>query len=139
MLEEQPRCFLETVSLDDNLRFEALSYAWGNPNIKRPIKRENREWPVTNNLEAGLRYLRSPSEEKTLWIDALCINQESIEERNSQILLLKSICSTAAKSRSGSVNPSVKAMKLLPFSKNLAVENTLKTLDSLIRSWAMTM
>ena len=43
MLEEQPRCFLETVSLDDNPRFEALSYAWGNPNIKRPIKLENRE------------------------------------------------------------------------------------------------
>ena len=52
---------------------------------------------MTNNLEAGLRYLGSPSEEKTLWIDALCINQESIEERNSQILLMKSIYSTAAK------------------------------------------
>ena len=97
ILEEQPRCFLETVSLDENPCFEALSYAWGNPNIKRPTKLENREWPVTNNLEAGFRYLRSPFEERTLWIDVLCIIQESIEERNSQVLLMKSIYSTAAK------------------------------------------
>lgn len=80
MVEEQPRCFLETVSLDENPCFEALSYAWGNPNIKRPTKLENREWPVTNNLEAGFRYLRNLSEERTLRIDVLCIIQELIEE-----------------------------------------------------------
>ena len=96
-LEEQPKCFLETVSLDDNPRFEALSYAWGDPNQTRPIKLENRKWYATVNLEAGLRYLRSPSEDLVIWVDALCIDESSIDERNSQVLLMKTIYSNATR------------------------------------------
>ena len=96
-LKEQPQCFLETVSLDDNPQFEALSYAWGDPNWTRPIRLENREWYATNNLEAGLRYLRSPSEDMVTWVDALCIDESSIDERNSQVLLMKTIYSNATR------------------------------------------
>ena len=93
--EKQPQCFLETVSLDDNPQFEALSYAWGDPNLTRPITLENREWYATINLEAGLRCLRSPSREIVIWVDALCIDQSSVDERNSQVLLMKTIYSNA--------------------------------------------
>ena len=96
-LKEQPQCLLETVSLDDNPQFEALSYAWGDPNLTRPIRLENREWYATNNLEAGLRYLRSPSEDMVIWVDALCIDESSIDERNSQVLLMKTIYSNATR------------------------------------------
>lgn len=98
-LKEQPQCFLETVSLDDNPQFEALSYTWGDPNLTRPIKLEDRKWYATINLEAGLRYLRSPSEDIVIWVDALCINQLSVDERNSQVLLMKTIFSNAKRVR----------------------------------------
>ena len=98
-LEEEPYCSLKTVSLDDNPRFEALSYTWGDPNLTRPIRLENREWHATINLEAGLRYLRSPSKDMVIWVDALCIDGSSVEERNSQILLMKTIYSNAERVR----------------------------------------
>lgn len=98
-LKEQPQCFLETVSLDDNPPFEALSYAWGDPNLTRPIRLEDREWYATINLEAGLRYLRSPSEDVVIWVDALCIDGSSVNERNSQVLLMKTIYSNAKRVR----------------------------------------
>ena len=98
-LKEQPQCFLETVSLDDNPQFEALSYAWGDPNLTRHIRLEDREWYATINLEAGLRYLRSPSEDVVIWVDALCIDASSVDERNSQVLLMKTIYSNAKRVR----------------------------------------
>ena len=94
-LYEQPQCFLKIVSLDDDPQFEALSYAWGDARVTRPIRLENREWHATVNLEAGLRNLRSPSEDMVIWVDALCIDQRSIDERNSQVLLMKTIYSNA--------------------------------------------
>ena len=98
-LKDQPQCFLETVSLDDDPQFEALSYAWGDPNLTRPIRLEDREWYATINLEAGLRYLRSHSEDMVIWVDALCIDGGSVDERNSQILLMKTIYSNAERVR----------------------------------------
>ena len=98
-LKERPQCFLETVSLDDNPQFEALSYAWGDPNLTRPIILEDREWYATINLEVGLRYLRSPSEDVVIWVDALCIDGSSVYERNSQVLLMKTIYSNAERVR----------------------------------------
>ena len=95
ILQEQPQCFLETVSLDDNPHFEALSYVWGDPSLTRPIRLENCEWYATVNLEAGLRYLRSTSEDIVIWVDALCIDESSVDERNSQVLLMKTIYSNA--------------------------------------------
>ncbi|KAK0509247.1 hypothetical protein JMJ35_008618 [Cladonia borealis] len=94
-LKEQPQCFLETVSLDDSPQFEALSYVWGDPNLTRPIRLGNRQWYATINLEAGLRYLRRPFEDIVIWVDALCIDQSSVDERNSQVLLMKTIYSNA--------------------------------------------
>ena len=98
-LEEKPQCFLQTVSLDDSPQFEALSYAWGDPSLTRPIRLEDREWYATINLEAGLRYLRSPSEDVVIWVDALCIDASSVGERNAQVLLMKTIYTIAERVR----------------------------------------
>ena len=40
---------------------------------------------VTDDLYTALRYLRNIERIRTLWIDAICIDQETIGERNAQV------------------------------------------------------
>ena len=94
-IHDQAEGFLEIVSLDDNPRYEALSYAWGDPKITCTIKLQKVQWEVTTNLEAGLRNLRGNVTEKALWIDAICIDQGSNEEKNYQVPLMKTIYTNA--------------------------------------------
>lgn len=61
--------------------YEAVSYTWGTNKLDRPILVNGLEFPVTENLEAALQYLRYPREtgkSRTLWADAICINQSDI-------------------------------------------------------------
>ena len=93
---DQAEGFLEIVSLDDNPRYEALSYAWGDPKITCAIELHNVQWEVTTNLETGLRHLRGNVNEKVLWIDAICIDQGSNEEKNYQVPMMKTIYANAS-------------------------------------------
>ena len=49
---------------------------------------------VTTNLYGALSMLRSSSS-LALWVDAICINQDNVLERNSQVQLMKDIYSSA--------------------------------------------
>jgi hypothetical protein len=46
---------------------------------------------ITANLESALRHLRLSDQQRTLWVDALCINQSDITERGSQVQLMADI------------------------------------------------
>ncbi|KAM7211348.1 Heterokaryon incompatibility protein (HET) domain containing protein [Rhypophila decipiens] len=81
-------CTLSTTSLDDNPRYEALSYVWGDPSICEKIILDNQERDVTVNLFAALRRLRYPKKERHLWVDALCINQADNDEKTHQVGLM---------------------------------------------------
>jgi len=54
------------------------------------------EVEVTTNLEKALRHLRIEDKVRTIWIDALCINQGNISERNSQVKMMGEIYKSAA-------------------------------------------
>ena len=47
--------------------------------------------PITPNLHAALRRLRYADRKRTLWIDQLCINQWDINEKASQVSLMRDI------------------------------------------------
>lgn len=83
-------CTVENTSLYETPKYYALSYCWGDPNITEKILVNGSEMRVTTNLEIALRQLRSDGY-TTLWIDALCINQEDQEEKNLQVLRMKTI------------------------------------------------
>ncbi len=51
--------------------------------------------PITQSVADVLRYLRYPRQERTLWIDALCINQADREERAEQVVNMASIYAAA--------------------------------------------
>ncbi len=85
---------LTCASLDDqSLHYEALSYAWGIDIIRRPIILHGFWFAVTISLFSALRRLRRPTEPRILWVDALCINQQNIQERGGQVSLMGEIYS----------------------------------------------
>lgn len=73
--------------LDEHQYFTALSYTWGDPTVGNPILIDGHAFDVTANLHDALKVLRpSPgSEVEPMWIDAICINQQDIAERNHQV------------------------------------------------------
>ncbi|CAG9990599.1 unnamed protein product [Clonostachys byssicola] len=73
------------VCFDDQLKYEALSYTWGDGKTKRPIRVSGSRLDVSANLEVALRHLRPLTTTRVLWIDALCINQGDYEERSDQV------------------------------------------------------
>ena len=78
--------------------FMALSYTWGDPTIGREILVNGHSLMVTKNVDDCLRTLRSkPYTEKgwMFWIDAICINQENIIERASQVSKMHEIYTKA--------------------------------------------
>ena len=85
-------CLLTQVSLDETPDYEALSYTWGSQSEKiGMVSLEGKPFPVTSNLEDALRHLRREGEPRTLWVDALSINQIDDEEKSHQVQQMKSI------------------------------------------------
>ncbi|KAF7510423.1 hypothetical protein GJ744_006702 [Endocarpon pusillum] len=66
-------------------QWEALSWLWGARGDLRAIIVNGRKFSVTRNLFIALNHLRLRERSRLLWVDALCINQDDIEERSSQI------------------------------------------------------
>lgn len=69
-------------------KYEAVSYAWGSPNFSSSIKIGTSgadTLAVTQNLADALRYLRYKDKPRVLWIDAVCVNQQELDERGHQV------------------------------------------------------
>ncbi|KAE9375993.1 HET-domain-containing protein [Stipitochalara longipes BDJ] len=92
---EEISCSLETICLDDQLLYSALSYVWGAPSPTQYIRLNSVRKAVTPNLHSALRNIRKLDESAVFWIDALCINQEDINERTQQVQLMREVYSHA--------------------------------------------
>lgn len=72
--------------------YEALSYAWGEAAFPNHIElNRSNTVPITKSLYTALQYLRFTESTRSLWIDALCINQNDVEERSAQVAMMVSI------------------------------------------------
>jgi hypothetical protein len=75
--------------------YEALSWCWGiaAPTSYINIRKDGRIYSkkVQPDLLAALKALRDPQKDRYLWIDAICINQEDIGERNHQVEMMSTI------------------------------------------------
>lgn len=88
---------LHTVPLDDAPSYTALSYHWGDQNQTVPITLNNIEIRITSTLHAALMSLRMRAKEVIyVWADALCINQQNLEERSRQVERMEAIYREAA-------------------------------------------
>ncbi|KAH7129923.1 heterokaryon incompatibility protein-domain-containing protein [Dactylonectria estremocensis] len=96
------KCSFREISLgradDDAFRYEALSYTWGAPKGTRPILCMGQTILVTPNCESALVHLRQSFKPRNLWIDAICIDQQSVSEKNQQVPLMGDIYRCASTS-----------------------------------------
>lgn len=84
----QLRCSLETFNFDRACpHYWALSYTWGPETQPSHIILVNdQRFRIRQNLFDFITAFRAPyNDDFYLWIDQICINQENIPERNSQV------------------------------------------------------
>ncbi|KAM0449927.1 hypothetical protein ACHAO4_007229 [Trichoderma viride] len=93
--KELLQCTISECQLQDSLSYEALSYAWGAsgaPDEYRPtISLNKQEFIISSTLEQALRRLRRLDTARVMWIDRVCINQDNIDERNTQVAIMPDI------------------------------------------------
>lgn len=82
---------LQHVALGGSDVYESLSYCWGPRREDEEIFCDHRSLRVTKNLHSALQHLRCRDRTRTLWVDALSINQEDLSERGSQVGLMNKI------------------------------------------------
>lgn len=87
--------FLFTKQFSRKPKYHALSYTWGETNPDKFIRLDGRCLPIRDNLCKFLKHLRQPDEEIYLWADAICINQEDLAEKDSQVKLMTRVYSAA--------------------------------------------
>ena len=85
---------LFVVSLHTNPEYAAVSYCWGSPTSTCRITCNGFSLAVSENLGLALSSIRSLSS-FPLWVDQICINQDDLRERSTQVAFMKKIYSQA--------------------------------------------
>lgn len=84
-------------------KYEALSWCWGTAQEEATIKilgdspTSDAIMLIKPNLASALRRLRHPENDRFLWIDAICIDQNNKHERNAQVAMMSRIYEDAEK------------------------------------------
>ena len=93
--EQDVHCDLMEIDLNDKPEYFALSYCWGEPKFDVPIYCSGKRLSITANLTQALCRFRNISLPITLWVDAICINQDDDEERSQQVEKMQDVYSHA--------------------------------------------
>ncbi|MCJ1288287.1 hypothetical protein MMC26_007642 [Xylographa opegraphella] len=75
--------------------WKALSYMWGTQEREKVISVNQKPFLIRPNLWACLKRMQGSQSNTKIWIDAICVNQDDIEERNRQVLLMFKIYTLA--------------------------------------------
>ncbi|KAK7539309.1 heterokaryon incompatibility protein-domain-containing protein [Phyllosticta citribraziliensis] len=97
--QDRPRIEILQASMDENPDYEAVSYVWGQGGRRFSVLCEpsEAEVKVTPNCMRVLKDLRFSDKPRNLWIDAICIDQEFVEEKNHQLKLMDKIYKHASR------------------------------------------
>ncbi|ORY14944.1 heterokaryon incompatibility protein-domain-containing protein [Clohesyomyces aquaticus] len=89
--DEPTECYLEHYPVGSAKPYLALSYVWGSTENPGSILLDGCTFQVTANLGAFLKSIRHEFSTQVFWIDALCINQQDVQEKGHQIRLMKRV------------------------------------------------
>ena len=128
---------LVEVDLAGKPEYEALSYSWGDVKNKVGIICHGLRLDVTINCALALQYLRHKDQTRTLWVDAICIDQTNVAERNQQVRIMGDVYEMAQRvlvwlGLRGSVSDL--AITLLKDFEKVIGEDSAKQ-DALAREW----
>ncbi|KAK3672467.1 hypothetical protein LTR78_007774 [Recurvomyces mirabilis] len=93
---EQPvRCAFDFISLKGIPipPYETVSYAWGKAVFSEEIYVNDQVFKVAINAKNVLVAMRYPDRQRIVWIDAICIDQGDLEDRNYCVQLMCEIYS----------------------------------------------
>ena len=90
------RCQLHSDAEEQAPCYIGLSYTWGDPGLRRPILVGDKIFHATVNLAIALEHLQEEEKTITFWIDAICIDQSNLGEKNIQVQRMGSIFTSAA-------------------------------------------
>jgi hypothetical protein len=79
------KCQIIHTSLGEGPDYEALSYVWGETFETDQLLLNDHAFKVSTNLKMSLQHLRYKNKRRTMWIDAICINQNDTAERSQQV------------------------------------------------------
>lgn len=89
--ERGAHCKLTIWPLQDTPTYHTISYTWGDPTPKRAVHVDDRALQVPESSFAVLRQLAYFKTSRYYWIDAICIAQGDVAEKNGQVALMGSI------------------------------------------------
>lgn len=75
--------------------YTAISYAWGDPSPSHLISLNNRKYYTTASVVEVLSRVRDERDIRTIWLDAVCIDQTNVLEKNRQVALMGYIYSSS--------------------------------------------
>lgn len=81
----------EELNDDNPPSYAAISYTWGSQSPSKIILCHGKALAVTQNCEAILRRFRQVDKMSYVWIDAICIDQSNVKERNIQVAMMEDI------------------------------------------------
>ena len=99
-LDTKGRPILNIDSKSKQEPYEALSYSWDRQTPSNPIRIRKEgggydNFLITDNLRDALQSLRHISNDRRFWVDAICIDQTSHDDKNQQLPLMARIYTEA--------------------------------------------
>lgn len=101
-------CSIETLNIAQDASFTALSYVWGvSPSLTKTIRCNGKTIAVGTNCWSALWHLRNgyysndssvsdgSRDTMIIWVDSICIDQQDLKEKESQLQLMADIYSLA--------------------------------------------
>ncbi|PIA94483.1 hypothetical protein CB0940_08553 [Cercospora beticola] len=91
--EDAVACTLRVVALQDEPtpRYQTISYVWGDPTPCCSIILNGKIFMVPRSTDQVLRRVSDRENVRTVWIDAVCINQADLQERAQQVTLMDQV------------------------------------------------
>lgn len=128
------------VKLSEAPSYEAISYTWGTTVFSETLHFHSSHVKITESLASALRNFRHKDCERTIWADAVCIDQKNDVEKGAQVSMMGEIYKRASQvliwlgNDSPEIGHAVKGFEILADELNTS-NASLKRWDPQILEW----
>lgn len=128
-------CSLSEHFLNNCPQYETLSYTWGTQPDRTNITCNGRPLNITSSLSQILSHLRG-TEERLLWIDQICINQNDDREKSQQVGMMRDIYRRSSQTVAWLGNPTQATKKVFATLQRLATAGAATLLNDENHAWS---